>query len=194
LDRELAVRLVDQVHHVLGRHRDDDPRSGWISGLSEKEGELHPNIGGLRIGKELNDGLVTYSELQMTAYSFPGRSSLLDLRAGIADMIELCRWQDLATDDPLGIGGLLFDASRIAQLMLRGGFAHPDLLERVVESVLRGVRIVERSRQLQLPAGYRLAFRELGLSIGMKGLDRLSVQVEGNKGVSGRRDPCTRRL
>ena len=29
----LALRLVDQVHHTLGRHRDDDPRTGWLSGL-----------------------------------------------------------------------------------------------------------------------------------------------------------------
>ena len=40
--RELALRLVDQVHHTLGRHRDDDNRTGWISGLSEGEGEMHP--------------------------------------------------------------------------------------------------------------------------------------------------------
>jgi hypothetical protein len=50
---ELALRLVDQVHHRLGQHRPDDPRSGWISGLSQHEGELHPTRGGLRIGKEL---------------------------------------------------------------------------------------------------------------------------------------------
>jgi hypothetical protein len=50
---ELALQLVDQVHHMLGKHRDDDPRSGWISVLSEHEGENHPTRGGLRIGKEL---------------------------------------------------------------------------------------------------------------------------------------------
>jgi hypothetical protein len=50
---ELALQLVDQVHHTLGKHRDDDPRSGWISGLSEYEGESHPTRGGLRIGKAL---------------------------------------------------------------------------------------------------------------------------------------------
>src|SRR6056297_2913063 len=33
--RALALRLVDQVHHVLGRHRADDSRAGWISGLAE---------------------------------------------------------------------------------------------------------------------------------------------------------------
>lgn len=51
--RDLAVRLIDAVHHVLGRHRPDDARGGWISGLSEEEGELHPTVGGLRIGKRL---------------------------------------------------------------------------------------------------------------------------------------------
>ena len=49
--RDLALDLVDQVHHTLGRYREDDPRSGWISGRGEREGERHPTIGGLRIGK-----------------------------------------------------------------------------------------------------------------------------------------------
>ena len=49
----LARRLVNQVHGVLGRHRDDDPRSGWISGLAGDEAERHPTRGGLRIGKPL---------------------------------------------------------------------------------------------------------------------------------------------
>jgi hypothetical protein len=53
--RELALRLVDQVHHVLGRHRPDDPKEGWISGLDEEEGERHPTKGGLRIGKTLDE-------------------------------------------------------------------------------------------------------------------------------------------
>ena len=52
-DLDRALRLVDQVHHVLGRHRPDDSRQGWISGLPEQEGERHPTRGGLRIGKEL---------------------------------------------------------------------------------------------------------------------------------------------
>ena len=33
---ELALHLVGQVHHVLGQHRNDDPRTGWISGLDEQ--------------------------------------------------------------------------------------------------------------------------------------------------------------
>lgn len=48
--------LVDRVHHELGRHRADDPRHGWISGLAEADGEAHPTLGGLRIGKPLPEG------------------------------------------------------------------------------------------------------------------------------------------
>ena len=48
-----ARELVDQVHYILGRHRNDDPRRGWISGLADEEGKKHPTCGGLRIGKKL---------------------------------------------------------------------------------------------------------------------------------------------
>lgn len=48
-----ARQLIDQVHHVLGRHRTDDERTGWISGLTEAEAERHPTARGLRIGKPL---------------------------------------------------------------------------------------------------------------------------------------------
>jgi hypothetical protein len=50
---EQALRLVEAVHRVLGRHRPDDRRVGWISGRTEKDGEAHPTSGGLRIGKKL---------------------------------------------------------------------------------------------------------------------------------------------
>ena len=50
---DLARKLVDQVHATLGRYRDDDPRTGWLSGLPDEEAKRHPTIGGLRIGKSL---------------------------------------------------------------------------------------------------------------------------------------------
>ncbi len=50
---ELAVHLVDLVHRTLGRHRDDDRRTGWLSGLSDLGAASHPTWGGLRIGKPL---------------------------------------------------------------------------------------------------------------------------------------------
>ena len=57
--RDLALRLVDQVHHELGRHRADDHRTGWISELPSDEGEAHPTRGGLRIGKPLPERAAT---------------------------------------------------------------------------------------------------------------------------------------
>ena len=52
---DLALQLVDQVHDTLGRHREDDSRTGWISGLHDEQVRKHPTRGGLRIGKELNE-------------------------------------------------------------------------------------------------------------------------------------------
>jgi hypothetical protein len=49
--RALASELIGEVHGVLGRHRPDDPRKGWLSGLRGEEGARHPTRGGLRIGK-----------------------------------------------------------------------------------------------------------------------------------------------
>ena len=51
--KQLALHLVDRVHNILGQHREDDPRTGWISGLDAQEGKMHPTIGGLRIGKTM---------------------------------------------------------------------------------------------------------------------------------------------
>ncbi|MGA8472992.1 MAG: hypothetical protein WB721_29745, partial [Pseudolabrys sp.] len=53
--REYAISLIDQVHQVLGRYRHDDVCHGWISGLDEETGRLHPTIAGLRIGKPLKE-------------------------------------------------------------------------------------------------------------------------------------------
>ena len=52
---DLAKKLVDQVHHTLGQQRSDSGKKGWLSGLSDQEGEAHPTRGGLRIGKALPD-------------------------------------------------------------------------------------------------------------------------------------------
>src|SRR4029453_15676131 len=50
---ELALELVQRVHHVLGRHRGDDHRTGWISGLTDELAETPPTPPGLRIRKPL---------------------------------------------------------------------------------------------------------------------------------------------
>jgi hypothetical protein len=255
---ELALRLVDQVHHVLGRHRADDRRSGWISGLAAERGEAHPTFGGLRIGKPLPerppgeplderlewnrdgqyfhyltkwmhaldqvtrstgqplfntwarelahtahraftyaprhggpkrmywklsidlsrplvgsmgqhdplDGLVTYTQLEAT-----GAGSEPRLGEAIADFAAMVEPAGLATADPLGIGGLLADAYRLAQLGEREARSSA-LVEMLLEAALVGLRRYLTQPDLRLPAPHRLAFRELGLAIGLATLER----------------------
>jgi hypothetical protein len=278
--RELALRLVDQVHHTLGRHRGDDGRTGWISGLSLNEGEKHPTAGGLRIGKTLPertagepyneqrewdrdgqyyhyltrwmhalsrlsgvtgdpaygvwavelahtahtrftyrspsggrkrmywkmsidlsrplvpsmgqhdplDGLVTCRELQLAAVRNPGLMQQPVLVQEIADMTEILRGMHLATDDPLGIGGLLSDAARVARMTGQGDPADAGLLETILDSALAGLDSFTGTGLLELPARYRLAFRELGLSTGLAGVETLPELVGKNPALSGSAD------
>jgi hypothetical protein len=268
--KDLALQLVDQVHDTLGRHRKDDSRTGWISGLDEEQGRKHPTQGGLRIGKELNepglhdpfderlewdrdgqyyhyltkwmhalnrvsritrdlkyntwalelakkahakfayassyggpklmywkmsidlsrplvpsmgqhdplDGFVTYNELQATAAKDSKTSTGRDLRAEISDMASICEGKSWATDDPLGIGGVLFDACRVAQLIVSGNLEQARLLEILLESSLIGLNSFVKQNSLELPARYRLAFREFGLSIGLRAVERIRERIE----------------
>ncbi len=259
----LARQLVDQVHSVLGRHRHDDPRSGWISGLNEEEGRLHPTAGGLRIGKKMAergageryderlewdrdgqyyhyltkwmhalcrvgavtggeryavwaaelakrthgafcytgeggkrlrwkmsidlsrplvrsmghhdplDGLITCCEIQMQAGRHPEAKGI-SLDAEIADLAEMCGGVNWATTDPLGLGGLLADAWRLAQLLpFNTPALSPELLNAMLEASFHGLSLAIRDNMLRLPAAHRLAFRELGLAIGLQAIPRL---------------------
>jgi hypothetical protein len=270
--RDLGLRLVDQVHHTLGRYREDGKESGWISGLSAQEGEIHPTAGGLRIGKSLPerridegynerlewerdgqyfhyltkwmhalsrvsqvtgdpkyirwaielaqvacarftylpspdsrkrmywkmstdltrplipsmgqhdplDGFVTCAELQLTPGNYSGLHSFPSLATEMAVMAGICRGMELSTADPLGTGGLLSDALRIAQLSVVSGTSYGRLLESVVDSALPGLVSSLQGGSLDLPAKYRLAFRELGLAIGLAGAKNLCTLIRQN--------------
>ena len=251
--RDMAIKLVDQVHDILGRHRDDSPQNGWISGLTEEEGRHHPTVGGLRIGKPLSegaegvrlasdlewktdgiyfhyatrwahaldqlawitkdtryatmaielidtvhkkfvyisqsgrrqmywkmsvdltrplvksqghhdplDGLLTCLQLEETRkkLSVPGTGP--SLSNAIEDFKSMVEPTQLATEDALGIGGLLSDISRLSCLNVER-----NLLEALVVSAEFGLQRWLQQENLRLPADHRLAFRELGLSIGL---------------------------
>jgi hypothetical protein len=48
-----AARLIDRVHAVLGKHRGDDGRDGWLGGRTDEQAAVSPTAAGLRIGKPL---------------------------------------------------------------------------------------------------------------------------------------------
>jgi hypothetical protein len=263
---ELALRLVERVHRVLGHHREDDTRSGWISGLEAREGEAHPTRGGIRIGKPLPerapgarmderlewdrdgqyfhyltkwmhaldqlagttgralfnawarelaeaahraftyvptggggkrmywkasidlsrplvasmghhdplDGFVTCVQLEATAAALRAAKAGPHLAAAARDFAGMLDRRQLATDDPLGLGGLLVDAYRIAQLMRQGAWSSDaDLLEALLAAGLVGLQHYLAGPDLRAPADRRLAFRELGLAIGLAAVDRM---------------------
>jgi hypothetical protein len=270
--KHLALCLVDQVHNILGRHREDDPRVGWISGLDELEGKMHPTKGGLRIGKKINerkpadpyderiewdrdgqyyhyltkwmhalnrlsrvtgdstynmwaielaktaharftyvpssggqkrmywkmsidllyplvqsmghhdplDGFITYNQLQATAARDSGKLTP-DLNAEIAEMADICKGKNWATDDPLGIGGLLGDACKLVQLIINENFEQTGLVGDLLDFSLLGLESYARSNSLELPADYRLAFRELGLAIGLRAVEKMQGLIGENR-------------
>ena len=273
--RSLSLRLVNQVHSILGRHRGDDSRNGWISGLNEEEGKTHPTIGGLRIGKKMNerklsepfdeelewdrdgqyyhylakwmhalncvsrvtgdpvynkwavelaktahsrftyesspggqkrmywkmsidltrplmtsmghhdplDGWITYSQLQASLSGYSEKLTALDLAAEIAYMAGICEGKSWVTDDPLGLGDLLCNAYSVAQLIVNDDFQRPELLEILLDSSLQGLNLYMSARSLELPARYRLAFREFGLSIGLRAAERTERLFRRNRNI-----------
>ncbi len=126
------------------------------------------------------DGLITYAQLAATAAKNP--EGQRGLETEIADMAAMCKGRSWITDDPLGIGGLLSDAYRAAQLTASGDLSQPGLLAGMLEGSFIGLEALDRGL-LKLPADDRLAFRELGLSIGLHALSRLSDVVARNPGL-----------
>jgi hypothetical protein len=129
------------------------------------------------------DGLVTFSQLQGSARRYGENLQAPSLGTGVDELAQICAHQDLVTGDALGIGGLLFDACRMAQLHLRGAFERTDLLARALEAALLGLESFVVRSPLRLSAGYRLAFRELGLAIGLRGVEKMRELAEEKSGA-----------
>ncbi|MGB6020646.1 MAG: hypothetical protein WBF77_13720 [Sulfurimonadaceae bacterium] len=116
------------------------------------------------------DAYITYLQLSATASGF-GESA--DLSREIEEAAAMAETMPLETEDPLGLGGLLNDAGRAAQLIAVYGLPLNGLLISLLDAAQNGVEHFVRSETLRYPPEYRLAFRELGLSIGLHGVERV---------------------
>jgi len=126
------------------------------------------------------DGLVTCLELRHLA-KVVGEPAAADLDRQIAGLAAICADQPLATADPLGIGGLLTAAHTLAQLTQAGLSGYGDLLVSVLDEARPGLAYqMQDSDMLSMPVDYRLAFRELGLSLGLRAVKRTQELVESN--------------
>ena len=119
------------------------------------------------------DGYITCLELSITAGKYTDMPHLDTTLAGLYQMSQAVSWD---TDDPLGIGGLLSDACILAELILSDRMEHlSDLLSRFLRHSARGIELFLGTDSLKYPAQYRLAFRELGLSIGLHCVGKMQI-------------------
>ena len=261
---DAAAALAHQVHRELGRFRGDDARSGWISGLDEREGARRPTAGGLRIGKPeperppgaafdehrewdrdgqyfhyltkwmiaLNrlahatddaawndlavdlalaswpafaarsgpggtprmhwkmstdlsrplvtsmghhdpiDGFATFAQIRASQQELGGRHPHSALDSACADMLSMCEAShSWATTDSLGIGGMLLDLAAIVRLSVHGRCEAGNTLDRLLTDSARSLDAFASMHELERPASQRLAFRELGLAIGLQAVE-----------------------
>lgn len=125
------------------------------------------------------DGWVTYAQLEAGG----GEPSLRDEIGAFRSMVSAGR---LVTDDPLGLGGLLVDAYRVHQLREAGAFVDEDLLPALLDGARQGLEAYLRGRPFDAPATGRLAFRELGLAIGLAGVTRMAAEPPADPSVRRR--------
>ncbi len=120
------------------------------------------------------DGLITYLQLQATAAKGTNKSRRIDLSVEITEMGNICEGQSFGSDDPVGIGELLSAAYKLAQLIILEGIDQAGLLDALLDTSLSSLQSYARGTHfLKISANYRLAFRELGLSIGLHAIEKL---------------------
>jgi len=124
------------------------------------------------------DALVTYMELRANSAPYDISAADLDLEREIADCLAMCAGRSWATDDPLGIGGLLVDVFRLAQIKAGFKLSPTVALARLLADCEPGLQALVQSGQLEHPAQYRLAFRELGLATGLEAIGRFRMLVD----------------
>lgn len=124
------------------------------------------------------DGLITYLQLEATAKHFPEAQSEIILTTEIDDMVAMCSGHNWYTEDALGIGGLLTDAYKLVQLIDTHNLHETARLEALLRDIEYSMQIFVKQNQLSVPAEYRLAFRELGLAIGLHAIDRMQKRIE----------------
>jgi hypothetical protein len=130
------------------------------------------------------DGFITFRQAQHAGKTL-GNAGVTGPSAAVELLSVLCQYRNWTTDDPLGLGGLLFDACRLCRLPAEERFNDVRLLEELTDACHNGLIAFLASRQLNRPASHRLAFRELGLAIGLRALPIIADAVTKDRSRFG---------
>lgn len=163
-----ARELMDTAHRAFVRD-DERPSMVWKMSIDLSR----PAVASMGQHDPL-DGLVTVVQLQATAEALgvEAKPPLDEAREDFRAMIEA---RALPTADPLGLGGLLTAAYRLAQA--DGGQDERALVTDLLRAASVGLSAYVESDELRAPASRRLAFRELGLAIGLHAVEELRSDV-----------------
>ena len=97
-------------------------------------------------------------------------------------MTAACEGMDWRTVDPLGIGGLLTDACRMAQLTVLEKLPESERLAHLLHDAEISLGNWVQTDPLSEPLPFRLGFRELGLSIGLHAVEKTQDLVASHPG------------
>ena len=103
----------------------------------------------------------------------------LGLAREARELAAICNGRRWATDDPLGAGGLLIDALRLARFVAHGQQELRLLLSRVLEDAASSTQA--SASAIGGPAVGRLAFRELGFALGLHAVKLLGECAETSR-------------
>ena len=139
------------------------------------------------------DGFITFREVQHAIVKISGvDAAVRGLSQATEALFALCEHGQWATDDPLGVGGLLFDACRLCQLLGQEDRRELRLLEDVMQGSGDGLMIMLKTGYLKRPARHRLAFRELGLAIGLRAVPIIANEFQNERNAFGSRPSALR--
>jgi hypothetical protein len=122
------------------------------------------------------DALVTYQLLCSTAVRSGHSAATLELSTEVVQAAEMCAGNRWITHDALGIGGLLNCACILAGLP-DDEPQRDELLQTLLEDAVDSLEWWWTSHPLHEPAVSRLAFRELGLAIGLHDVRRMLARI-----------------
>ena len=163
-----AVELAKSAHRAFTYTVSDGTKRMYWKMSTDLSRPLAASMG----QHDALDAYVTYLQLSVTAKMFGDDAGLGEELETAAAMAET---MPLATEDPLGLGGLLIDAARVTQLIAAQDMPLRGLLRALLEAAGKGVQTYAGSETLRYPAAYRLAFRELGLCIGLHAVSLMEL-------------------
>jgi len=163
LDNRELIRYASELS-LAGRHFLDKsgsrPHLYWKMSVDLSYPQV-PSMG----AHDPLDGYLTALECKLMA------SNEKDFTEYLGNLESLCKGRNWQTDDPLGLGGLLLNTVRSAELENHTDLPESVSPQKLYNDALKGLDAFSNQTGLTSSAKFRLAFRECGLSLGLRVID-----------------------